>query len=231
MSQQPSFDRVARIYRWAEYAALGPLLQRARKHFLAQLADRRNALVLGDGDGRFLAALLRTNTALHATAVDSSAAMLALLRKRCAFASDRLTTIHADIRTTQPPTTPDLIATHFVLDCFPQPEVDELAHSLAQHSAPNTLWLVSDFGHPRNALLAPFAALYIRTLYLAFRILTGLRTQRLPDIARALSLAGFTRIARREWLNGFLYTELWQRAYNLESAETTRPIARSSTQQ
>jgi SAM-dependent methyltransferase len=211
VNQKPNFDRVARIYRWAEYAALGPLLQRARTHFLPQLEDRHHALVLGDGDGRFLAALLRANPNLHATAVDFSAEMLTLLRQRCAFAADRLTTLHADILTFTPSTPADLIVTHFVLDCFPQPTLDRLTHALAQHTTPHTLWLVSDFGHPRSRVFAPFAALYIRTLYLAFRILTNLRTHQLPDPSRALSLAGFTRTARRDWLNGFLYTELWHR--------------------
>ena len=78
-----NFDRVARLYRWAEYLALGPLLERTREHFLPQLAGRRQALVLGDGDGRFLARLLRQQPGLHALAVDTSAVMLRLLRQRC----------------------------------------------------------------------------------------------------------------------------------------------------
>ena len=55
---RPNFDRVARLYRWAEYLLLGPLLARTRKHFLPQLTSATHALVLGDGDGRFLAHLL-----------------------------------------------------------------------------------------------------------------------------------------------------------------------------
>jgi len=79
----PNFDSIARIYRWAEYLSLGPLLVRTRNHFLPQLAPCRRALVLGDGDGRFLARLLQQNHGLHALAVDTSAKMLHLLRQRC----------------------------------------------------------------------------------------------------------------------------------------------------
>lgn len=215
-----SFDAVARVYRWAEYAALGPLLERVRMHFLPRLADRREARVLGDGDGRFLAALLRANPAVRATAVDASAGMLALLEKRCAFAAKRLRVERADILSAEwPATPPDLVVTHFVLDCFAQEEVDQIARAVARYAAPDAVWLVSDFGRPRSRMLTPFAAAYIRALYLAFRVLTGLRTQRLPDTERALSLAGFTRVERREWMSGFLYTELWARAYNRSSAE------------
>jgi hypothetical protein len=106
--------------------------------------------------------------------------------------------------------TSDLIVTHFFLDCLTQPEVDTLTRNIAAHTAPGTLWLLSDFAIPQRALLRPLAALYIRFLYLAFRVLTSLRVTHLPDPQSALASAGFTRIARHELLCGLLYTEIWQ---------------------
>ena len=82
MSSQPDFNRIAKPYRWLEFLTLGRALERCRLHFLPELAASRNALVLGDGDGRFLAALLAANPHLNADAVDSSAAMLELARQR-----------------------------------------------------------------------------------------------------------------------------------------------------
>ena len=55
------------------------------------------------------------------------------------------------------------------------------------------------------------AWLLVRTLYLAFRILTGLRVTRLPDFAHSLRQAGLTRIAQHHSLFGILTTELWQK--------------------
>jgi SAM-dependent methyltransferase len=207
---QPDFDRVARIYRWAEYAALGPLLERTREHYLPQLVDRKSALVLGDGDGRFLARLLQQNSQLQATAVDTSAAMLGLLRQRCAFADDRLRTRQQSALEASPDAETDLIVTHFFLDCLAQPDVDALIAGLAATLRPGTLWLLSDFAVPAKPMLRPLAALYIRSLYLAFRLLTGLRVTELPDPQTALAAAGFERIARHERLGGLLYTELWR---------------------
>jgi SAM-dependent methyltransferase len=207
---QPDFDRVARIYRWAEYAALGPLLERTREHFLPQLADRNSALVLGDGDGRFLAQLLHQNPHLQALAVDTSAAMLVLLRERCAFAADRLQTRQHSALDASPEADTDLIVTHFFLDCLTQPDVNALIARFASTVRPGTLWLLSDFAMPAKPLLRPMAALYIRSLYLAFRLLTGLRVTTLPDPQTALAAAGFERIARHERLGGLLYTELWR---------------------
>lgn len=201
----PNFNRVARVYRWAEYLTLGPLLQRTRTHFLPQLSGCRSALVLGDGDGRFVAELLRQNPALNATAVDGSAAMLAMLRARCAFASDRLTTVEADVRNVPLPET-ELIVTHFFLDCLTQEEVDALASRLAHSGA---VWVVSDFRVP-SGVLRPFAWLYVRALYFAFRVLTGLEPTRLPDPSKALVAAGFVRVAEEQRLFGLLYSEMWR---------------------
>ncbi|HEY4357194.1 MAG TPA: class I SAM-dependent methyltransferase [Acidobacteriaceae bacterium] len=205
------FDPVARIYRWAEYLALGSALQRTRTFFLPQITDQRSAFVLGDGDGRFLAVLLAAQPQLHATAVDTSASMLALLQQRCAFAGDRVRTVQASaLGATAPPGT-DLIVTHFLLDCLNQSDVDQFIENLATTVAPGTLWLASDFQIPERRALRPFAWVYIRLLYLAFRLLTGLRTRRLPDTRSTFRRAGFERIAYHERLGGLVYSELWKR--------------------
>jgi SAM-dependent methyltransferase len=227
----PNFDRIARIYRYAEYLTLGPLLQRARTHFLPQLPPRHRALILGDGDGRFLAQLLIQQPALQALAVDTSATMLHLLRQRCRPHANRLQTLQTSALDLFPATNrypeasasglispkekvgalaPDLITTHFFLDCLTQPELDTLTRNLATQTAPGTLWLLSDFAIPQTPLIKPLAALYIRALYLAFRILTGLRVTHLHDPQASLASAGFDRIARHDLLHGLIYTEIWQ---------------------
>ena len=211
LSTAPNFDRVARIYRWAEYLALGPLLQRVRTHFLPKLPPSRQALALGDGDGRFLAALLRRQPALRAHAVDGSAQMLALLTDRCHFAHGRLTVQHAPLHDAAPPAPADLVVSHFVLDCFDAPALTSLCDHVTTAAAPNALWLLSDFGIPQSTLLRPFAALYIRALYAAFRLLTGLAVRHLPDHEVPLQALGWQHRARHQWLGGFLYTELWQK--------------------
>jgi ubiquinone/menaquinone biosynthesis C-methylase UbiE len=227
MTPVPNFNRVARIYAFCEYIALGPLLRRVRNHFLPQLANCRKAVLLGDGDGRFVAELLRRTPALHSTAVDKSSTMLAMLRKRCEFSAAgsagsvfRLATELADARLVNVTPSTDLVVTHFFLDCLPQTEVAALVRHIGAQLQPGTLWLVSDFRIPDRGLLRPFARAYIRALYFAFRVLTGLRNTRLPDPGAALAAAGFTRLRQRRWLGGCLYAELWQlQSKQLESGE------------
>ena len=220
----PNYDGIARAYRWLEYLALGPLLQRTRTAHIAHLRDARQALILGDGDGRFTAALLATNPAIQIEAVDASPRMLTLLRSRCAPYLQRLTTTQADIRTHCPGApsqtvssfevgshqpTPDLVVTHFVLDCLTQSEVDSLISRLAPTLGPKAQWLVSDFQIPAGPLHWP-ARIYIRLLYLAFRFLTGTTPTRLPDHIPALQRAGFSLIAEQQYLFGILTSQLWQ---------------------
>lgn len=207
----PNFNRVARIYRWAEYAALGPLLQRVRTYFVPALVSARQTLVLGDGDGRFLHALLHSNAHTDATAIDGSRTMLRLLEQRNAFAASRLRTQEADLRHFEPSSDSDLVVTHFVLDCFAQGDVDALIRRVAKHTTPHACWVVSDFGLPRTPIARCAATLYISALYMTFRVLTGLQTRALPHHAEALRSTGFERIERKEWMGGFLFTELWQR--------------------
>ena len=212
---QPNFDRIAAIYRSAEYISLGPLLQRTRTRLLDQLNNPRRALILGDGDGRFLEQLLLCYPQCSALAVDTSAAMLSKLRRRCLRsvpnAATRLATLQHSALQLDPPPATDLVVTHFLLDCFTQPEVDALTARIASQLAPGAFWLVSDFCLPANALLRPIARLYIASLYAAFRLLTGLRVRHLPDPQSALQRSGMRRITRVTLLSGLLYTELWRR--------------------
>lgn len=210
-SPQPNFDRVAHVYRWAEYLTLGPLLQRTRAHFLPLLPPRRHAVALGDGDGRFLALLLARQPQLRAIAVDTSAAMLQLLRRRCHSQASRLQTIKSSALTFTPSEKTDLVITHFFLDCLTQTELDSLTRSFADRLKPGTLWLLSDFGQPSSRPLRPFAALYVRALYLAFRILTGLRVRHLPNPQQSLRSAGFERLHHKPFCFGLLYTEIWRK--------------------
>ena len=213
-STQPNFDRIAAIYRWAEYISLGPLLQRTRTRLLDQLNNPRHALVLGDGDGRFIEQLLLHYPQCSAVAVDISGSMLARLHTRCLHSvpnTTRLTTLQRSALDFDTPPQTDLVVTHFLLDCFTQPEVDALTHRIASQLTPGALWLVSDFALPANQLLRPIARLYIASLYAAFRLLTGLSVNQLPDPQSALERSGMRRITRVTLLGGLLYTELWRR--------------------
>lgn len=194
-------DRIARCYRWLEYAGFGSALERRRHAFLTDVAEARRVLVLGDGDGRALVALLATARHARIDYVDLSARMLELARRRAGEL--RVAYRQDDARTTPlPPAEYDLIVTHFFLDCFEQADQAHLLDRITRASTPQARWLVSEFR--RSGLL-------VRALYLFFRAATGLKTQRLVDHHPLFERSGF-RLARSEsaW-RGCLASELWIR--------------------
>jgi len=207
----PDFSPLAPFYRWMEMASFGPFLQRSRCAFIDALADRRRALILGDGDGRFAARLLRANSQIQIDAVDASAAMLDELRHRAGPDADRIHTTCADARYWQPASPPyDLVVTHFFLDCLTTAEVQSLANKISTAVAPNAKWLISEFAVPAGWHGRFIASSLIRTLYWSFGLLTGLKVRALPDYRSALRRAGFELVHECPWLGGLLISELWQ---------------------
>jgi len=207
-----NFDLLAAPYRWLEYLSFGPFLHRTREHFLPQLASCRSALVLGDGDGRFTAALLAFSPEIHIHAVDISPAMLRTLARRCELHASQITTEVADLRnwTPNPQSHYDLIATHFFLDCLSNAEVANLVQRLTPVTAPNALWLVSDFATPPTIFGRLIAAPLVSCLYFAFRLFTGLAVRQLPDHTAGLRTCGWNLQSEASRLNGLLIAELWQ---------------------
>jgi ubiquinone/menaquinone biosynthesis C-methylase UbiE len=224
----PRFDRVAHLYQAMEYLSFGPALERCRFHFIPALTQCRRALVLGDGDGRFLARLLTAASQLHADAVDASGAMLRLLKARIekTGAAPRLTTIRADARCFNPPDVQyDLVATHFFLDCLTEQEADALVAGIRSRLAPGARWVISEFQIPAGGWFqTALARGIIAFLYAAFRTLTGLRVRRIPPWHALLERHGFQRGASRTWLGGLLVSELWELKRATVPAQETLPL-------
>ncbi len=202
----PNFDRIARAYRWLEYLSLGRALERMRGWHLVNgsFDNVQQALVLGDGDGRFTARLMRRNSGVRVTAIDASAKMLGLVAHRCVPHRDRLRLVRADARYSRFEPGADLVVTHFFLDCLTEAEVRELVAEVRSGLRPGARWVVSEFCER-----GLFTRGLIGALYLAFRLLTGLRVSRVPDYAEAMRACGFALDAAKEGLGGLLRTELW----------------------
>jgi len=210
MNSPPNFNPLARLYRWMEFLTFGPWLARTRNAFLSEATKATNALILGDGDGRFTARLLRAAPILSIETVDASSAMLHALLRRAGRNASRIRAYHADARAFLPPNPPyDLIVTHFFLDCLTTAEIQSLAGTLRTYTTPQTLWLVSEFAIPATTFGRLVARPLISTLYRAFGLLTGLTPRHLPDHHAALRQSGFTLHQRHTHLAGLLVSELW----------------------
>lgn len=203
-------DRLAPWYRWLEYGGFGRALERRRFRYLGELNNPQRVLMLGEGDGRFLARFVQHFPTARVDYVDSSSKMLALAAGR---AKGGFITFHHlnAIRDELPGTGYDLVVAHFFLDCFTDADASALIHKFAAAAAPQAQWLISEFDAPEKGWRRWYALGYVRLLYGFFRVVTGLQTRRLPAYRGPLYSLGF-RIAQREeaWL-GLLVSELWSR--------------------
>ncbi len=197
-------DPIARWYRWLEYIGFGKALERRRRAFLSDVADARRALVLGEGDGRFLVFLVEQNRGASIDYVDLSGRMLELARKR---AGDRVRYFHANALTFPLPEAEyDLIVTNFFLDCFDETDLAVLVERVARAARGGARWLISEFREP-----SAWARGFIRMLYLFFRVTTGLRTTHLSDYRPLLERCGFRLAKEQRARLGLLASELWVR--------------------
>ena len=210
MNAPPDLNRLASLYPWMEAFTFGPWLTRCRVAFLHEMRHCRRALVLGDGDGRFTARLLRTNQEVEVDAVDASTAMLRALIRRAGPHADRVHAHCADVRLWQPANPPyDLVVTHFFLDCLTNDEVLALAKKLHGALSPSALWVISEFVIPREGFGRLVARPVVSGLYVGFRWLTGLVVRELPDHPAVLQRSGFALQSRRTMLAGLLAGEIW----------------------
>jgi ubiquinone/menaquinone biosynthesis C-methylase UbiE len=209
-----SYDHLARCYRAIELAAFGTRLEKHRFHFLDRLTGARRALLLGEGDGRFLARFLAANQYVQVDCLDLSPGMLQRARSRMTPANDaaRVRFIQADARQWRfEGAAYDLVVTNFFLDCFHADEVAALVASISSACQAGAQWLVTEFHQPASGWRARHAAVWLATMYAFFRIATRLRVTRLPDYRSPLQRAGFALNGSECSFGNFVVSELWAR--------------------
>jgi ubiquinone/menaquinone biosynthesis C-methylase UbiE len=208
------FDRLARPYRALEYLAFGRALEAARFKFLDRLRHCRDILVLGEGDGRCLAAMLKAAPDARFRCVDASAGMIAGARERVsASAAGRVVFEQADaVDVDLPSARYDAVVTMFFLDCFTPAVVEQIIGKAMASVRPGGLWLFADFAIPDGTWARLRARLIVRSLYALFRWRTGIAARALPPSEALLQRAGWRPIDQWESRSGLIRSVVFQHA-------------------
>ena len=211
-----SFDAVAPWYRALETIAFGNALQRCRVHWLGQIRSPRHALIVGEGDGRFLCELLRAHPKVRVDCVDSSERMLQLARKRMEHElpelRDHVRFLCHDVTHWTPPANAyDLLVTHFLLDCFPQAELARVVKNIAATAKPDAEWLLADFRLPNGGFARLQAQAWLTAMYQFFRFAARIPARELIDPTPHLQAGGFSLVHQHLSREGMLKSELWRR--------------------
>jgi SAM-dependent methyltransferase len=212
-SKYPGFDRVARLYPRLERLAYGQWLERGRRAFLPELAACRNLLLPGEGNGRFLQALLAANPTCTATVVEISPRMIACARARLTPQQRaRVTWVEGSALTARLPAGQfDAVVTHYLFDLFEPADQARLLQSGLNALAPGGLWQDTEFQTDGPTRLARLRnRLLLAASYRFLGALCDFPARRLADHRPLMLAAGL--VPEREQGFGHHFTaRLWRR--------------------
>ena len=211
-----SFDLLAPWYRTLEWITFGDDLQRCRVACLREIDAPRCALIVGEGNGRFLCELLRIAPAVEIDCIDASQRMLQLARKRVEDQlpghAKRVRFLHQDITSwAAPERRYDLLVTHFVLDCFPEPVLAGIVKKLARSAMNDANWLLADFCVPPDRMARLRAHSWLAAMYFFFRITARIEASELIDPTPFMRAEGFALARQHFFRRGMLKSEIWRR--------------------
>lgn len=213
------FSRTARYYHLLEDIFIGRALQKTR---VAQLQGRpvdpvqARFLIVGEGNGRFLEALMLQYPDLHVTIVDESESMLNRAKARLERMSqvNRNLEFHAaDIKDLDLPKGAFThIVTNFFFSNFLEDEVSSICRKLEGAACEEAEWWLGDFTIPPSGLKALRAKLWLNLLYAFFGATAGVSTRALPEIAHHIKSHGFVCIASQAFSGSMLQSSVFRRS-------------------
>jgi ubiquinone/menaquinone biosynthesis C-methylase UbiE len=217
-----SFDRLAPHYRWMEWLLAGGKLQRCRTMFLCTLPPVRHALLLGEGNGRFLREFLRRQPGARITCLDASARMLKEAIRR-AGGDNRVTFVCGNVMEWEPPNNEfDLVVSNFFFDCFQLDQIEQIVRKTRDALTSDARWLIADFCEPERGWRKWRARLILQAMYCFFRRATDLPADRLNAPNAILGRNGFELRARGTFEWGLLHSDVWVRR-RVETDVSERP--------
>lgn len=210
-----SFERLAPHYLAMEAVLAGGILQRSRTWFLDATKDRRHALLLGEGPGRFAVELLRSNPLVRVVCIEKSGGMIREAQAHLARQGLDTSRVRFEERDalawTPPRDTFDLVVTHFFLDCFRSEELGTLIPKVAEGATRRARWLLADFHRPDRGWRKWRARVILAVMYAFFRVAAGLSASSLTPPDPFLLSAGFSLVKRRLANAGLVSSDLWER--------------------
>ena len=211
-----SFDAIAPWYRTLERIAFGNDLQRCRVACLGEISPPCRALIVGEGNGRFLCELLRIYPGVEVDCIDASSGMLELARKRLERElpehAHRVLFLHRDFPSWPAPENHyDLLVTHFFLDCFAELRLAAIIEKLARAATDKAHWLLADFCVPENGFSRLRSRAWLAVMYRFFRVTAGIEARELIDSTPFLEAEGFVLARQHLFRKGMLKSEMWRR--------------------
>ena len=164
-------------------------------------------LIAGGGTGWLLEEIAGIHpSGLTITYVDSSAAMIALARKRD-IGGNKITFITAAIEEAVSDQTYDVVITPFLFDNLTDEAMHKTFSVIGQKHAPNGSWLYCDFRRTD----VWWQWLLLKMMYLFFRLFRSMEATTLPDAESDFLQYHYKISEQRLFMRGFIVSVIYQR--------------------
>lgn len=201
-----NFDRIVPFYDLLANMVYGDSIRMSQVYFLNRIPSGAKVLILGGGSGWVLHELAKVNKFLRIDYVEASKKMLIKAKRQKDLGFKEINFIHGTEKILSSKKY-DFVLTPFVLDVFPEDELEAAVLRVKRLLVKNGLWLCVDFNVNDKSLKAKILSfLMIRF----FRVVSGLKTTSLFDYFDEIYKAGCTPIAAKCFYGKFIKSQLFK---------------------
>lgn len=182
----------------------GKTLDHAQKFPLDFIEPDVSVLILGGGSGELLNTLLQKHPTVSVDYIDLSPNMIELAKRKTGnpLSVNFITGTEQNI----PSRTYTVVITNFYLDLFSDKRLNEVIDIIKPRLSDNVIWLATDFISEKT-----WHRIFLKVMYVFFKIITRIEAGSLPDWQSALSHAGFREVKSKNFYGGFIKSSVYKR--------------------
>lgn len=209
------FDRLAKIYDRLAKVVFGKSLVKGQVHFMHEITDCQNVLILGGGTGYLLEQALKANSTGEFWYVELSEKMVTLsqerIQKNLPEAMSRINWISGSIEDLPSEVRADAVCTMFFLDLFEGERLRTEVERIDSHLSSNARWLLCDFQIADRIPMRWFSRVLIWVMYRFFRWICAIPAGRLGQFSPEIERIGFQVKDSVTYFGGMVLSRVFER--------------------
>lgn len=211
----PDFDFIAPYYDSLASLVFGNTLRKVESHFFSYLKTKTRILVVGGGSGDIIESLAKVNPDLQVTYLEASGKMVQMAKEKFEGSIRKLKKPPVFIHGTEKDIPIDLkvdaICTPFVLDIYPQKEMEQMASKLDQHLNREGFWFFADF-EPNKHTFWLARKILVPLMYQFFAWVSQIPARQTPNYEAFFAKHQFVQLESKRFFLNLIVSRLYQKA-------------------
>jgi ubiquinone/menaquinone biosynthesis C-methylase UbiE len=201
-----NYNNSAWFYDLLSRIVYGKALINAQVYLLKHIPSNSRILIVGGGTGWILEKLANLHhSGLEITYVEVSVNMMTQSKKRNKGLNE-VVFINEAIENVALPNYFDVIITSFLFDSFTEQTLQRVFNHINKSLITKGIWLNCDFQLTGKWL----QQVLLKSMFWFFKTLCNIEASRLPDIKKQFYQHGYECIARQNFLNDFIVSEVYK---------------------